>query len=117
MDDVTADELKERLGQVVLLDVRNETEYIGTAGYPCDARQGHIPTARHLPLDRLMEAGGPEEIRALVGEPEGAEVIAYCHSGGRSAMAVQVLRGAGYAARNYAGSWHDWSSRAELPVE
>ena len=115
--DVDADELKERLGEVVLVDVRNEGEFTGVAGYPCDARQGHIPTARHLELNHLMEAGSLEEIRALVGEPEGTEIIAYCHSGSRSAMAVQILRGAGYDARNYAGSWHDWSSRADLPAE
>ena len=117
MGDVTADELKERLGQVPLLDVRDESEYTGAAGYPCDARQGHVPTARNLPVGRLMEAGSAEDIRELVGEPEGAEVIAYCHSGGRSAMAVQILRAAGYDARNYTGSWHDWSSRDDLPIE
>ena len=117
MDEVDAEELRDRLGQLPLLDVRNAAEYAGTAGYPCDKRQGHIPTARHVELGDLMDAAGPEEVRALVGEPEGAEVVAYCHSGGRSAIAVQILRGAGYQARNYAGSWHDWSSRAELPVE
>jgi thiosulfate/3-mercaptopyruvate sulfurtransferase len=115
--DVDADELKTRLGEVALIDVRNEGEYTGATGYPCDPRQGHIPTARHLRLSSLMEAGSVEQIRELVGEPEGAELVAYCHSGGRSAMAVQILRGAGYDARNYAGSWHDWSSRPELPIE
>jgi len=48
---------------------------------------------------------------------EGAEVVAYCHSGSRSAMAVQVLAAAGYDARNYVGSWHEWSRHAELPAE
>ena len=56
-------------------------------------------------------------MRALVGEPEGTEVIAYCHSGNRSAMAVQVLTAAGYAARNYTGSWHEWSRDPTLPSE
>jgi thiosulfate/3-mercaptopyruvate sulfurtransferase len=115
--DVDADELQRRLGEVVLVDVRNEGEYTGATGYPCDPRQGHIPTARNLDLGGLMAAGSVDEIRALVGEPEGAEIVAYCHSGGRSAMAVQILRTAGYDARNYAGSWHDWSSRADLPIE
>jgi thiosulfate/3-mercaptopyruvate sulfurtransferase len=115
--DVDADQLNGRLGQVVLLDVRTEGEFTGATGYPCDARQGHIPTARHLELNRLMEAGSVEAIRELVGEPEGTEIVAYCHSGSRSAMAVQILLGAGYEARNYVGSWHDWSSRADLPFE
>ena len=67
-------------------------------------------------MGRLLEARSVEEIRELVGEPEGTEVVAYCHSGSRSAMAVQVLAAAGYEARNYAGSWHEWSSRDDLPV-
>jgi thiosulfate/3-mercaptopyruvate sulfurtransferase len=56
-------------------------------------------------------------VRALVGAEAGTEVIAYCHSGSRSAMAVHVLTAAGYEARNYVGSWHEWSRSAELPVE
>jgi thiosulfate/3-mercaptopyruvate sulfurtransferase len=115
--DVDAEELHRRLGEVVLVDVRNEGEYTGATGYPCDPRQGHIPTARHLQLSSLMEAGSVEQIRELVGRPEGTEIVAYCHSGGRSAMAVQILLGAGYDARNYTGSWHDWSSRSDLPIE
>ena len=56
-------------------------------------------------------------MRALVDLPEGAEVVAYCHSGSRSARATLALRAAGYRARNYAGSWHEWSRHSELPLE
>jgi thiosulfate/3-mercaptopyruvate sulfurtransferase len=59
----------------------------------------------------------PERIRELVGAPDGAEVVAYCHSGSRSALATLALRSAGYDARNYSGSWHEWSRHAELPLE
>lgn len=117
--DVTAEEVRERLGEpgLVLLDVRTAAEFSGEAGYPCDPRQGHLPGARHLPLDRLLECCSAEEVRTLVGLPAGAEVIAYCHSGNRSGFAVRLLREAGYEARNYAGSWHEWSREPSLPGE
>ena len=119
MTDVTRDELVGRLGEegLTLLDVRTEAEYAGAAGYPCDARQGHVPGARHLDLQQLLGAGGADRIRELVGAAEGAEVIAYCHSGGRSAIATQALGAAGYDARNYVGSWHEWSGDESLPIE
>ncbi|HJU48856.1 MAG TPA: rhodanese-like domain-containing protein [Gaiellaceae bacterium] len=117
--DVTREELASRLGEpgLVLLDVRSAAEFTGEAGYPCDARQGHLPGARHMDVQALLAAGSEDEVRGLVGAPPGTEVIAYCHSGGRSAMAVELLRRAGYEARNYAGSWHEWSSHPELPVD
>ncbi|MGB2952167.1 MAG: rhodanese-like domain-containing protein [Gaiellaceae bacterium] len=117
------DELLSRLDDptLTLLDVRTEEEYAGRNGAPCDPRQGHIPGARRLEHTELFEAPGrplPEErIRGLVGLPEGAEIVAYCHSGSRSALAALALRSAGYRARNYAGSWHEWSRHDELPVE
>lgn len=118
MADVTLDELRGRLGEegLVLLDVRLPQELDGSAGARCDPRRGHIPGARNLPLDRLLRCRSAAEVRELVGAPEGAEVIAYCHSGNRSGIAVQVLAAAGYHARNYAGSWHEWSRDPELPA-
>jgi thiosulfate/3-mercaptopyruvate sulfurtransferase len=106
---------------LTILDVRRPEEYTGRAGSPCDPRQGHIPGARLVEVSTLFAEPGrprsPEEIRSLVGEPEGAEIVAYCHSGSRSALATLALRSAGYRARNYAGSWHEWSRHAELPLE
>ena len=33
------------------------------------------------------------------------------------AFATLALRSAGYSARNYAGSWHEWSRHPELPAD
>jgi thiosulfate/3-mercaptopyruvate sulfurtransferase len=110
VSDIEYEELAERLGAVTIIDVRTAAEYSGEGGYPCDPRQGHIPGARHIPVESILDAG---DLRALVGEPDGAQLVVYCHGGGRSAMAAAALRTAGYDARNYSGSWHEWSRRAE----
>jgi thiosulfate/3-mercaptopyruvate sulfurtransferase len=119
----TRQELAARLGDpsLILLDVRTPDEFTGRRGNQCDPRQGHIPGARNLEVGDLFDATGrpapPERIRELVGLPEDSEVVAYCHSGSRSALATLALRSAGYDARNYAGSWHEWSRHDDLPLE
>ena len=119
----TWEELRERLDDpgLTILDVRSEDEFRGRGGYPCDPRQGHIPGATHIEVERLFaEPGRPHEpwgIRELTGLPEGAAIVAYCHSGSRSALAALALRAAGYDARNYPGSWHEWSRHDDLPAE
>jgi thiosulfate/3-mercaptopyruvate sulfurtransferase len=119
----TRQELVGRLGDssLTILDVRTADEFSGRRGNQCDPRQGHIPNARNIDVTELFEAPGrpapPERIRELVARPEGAEIVAYCHSGSRSALATLALRAAGYEARNYAGSWHEWSRHDELPLE
>src|SRR5262249_4405124 len=119
----TWEELRDRLGDasLTILDVRSEDEYAGRGGYPCDPRQGHIPGARLLEVERLFagpgrphEAGG---IREVTGLPEGAGVGACRHSGAPSAVGALALRSAGYDARNYPGSWHEWSRHHDLPAE
>jgi thiosulfate/3-mercaptopyruvate sulfurtransferase len=116
---VNIDELSGRLDDPTLtvIDVRTEGEYGGTRGNACDPRQGHIPGARNLDITELMRCETVEQVVELVGLPPGSEIAAYCHSGSRSALAAQILIAAGYEASNYAGSWHEWSRQAELPVE
>ena len=117
----TRQEIASRLDDpsLTILDVRRAEEYTGKSGSACDPRQGHIPGARRLQVDELFGGDGrpkpAEEIRALVGDAQ--EIVAYCHSGSRSALATLALRSAGYDARNYAGSWHEWSRHPELPLE
>ena len=95
MEDVTLAELRERLADdaLVVIDVRTTLEFDGTAGAHCDPRQGHIPGAVSLPLERILECRSANEVRGVVGLPEGTEVVAYCHSGSRSRFAAEVLAG------------------------
>ena len=117
-EDATSEELARRLGDegLTVVDVRSRAEFTGERGAPCDPRQGRLPGAVHLDLGELTGLTAPE-IEARVGAPAGSEVVAYCHSGQRSAMAVQILEAAGYRARNYPGSWHEWSRDDALPFE
>jgi thiosulfate/3-mercaptopyruvate sulfurtransferase len=116
VSEIGVDELSARLGEVPILDVRTPREFDGSLGQRCDPRQGHIPGARNLDVYRLMEMA-PAELHAELALEPGAEVVAYCHSGSRSAIAAQVLRSLGYDARNYVGSWHEWSRHDDLPIE
>jgi thiosulfate/3-mercaptopyruvate sulfurtransferase len=110
-------ELERRLDDpgLTILDVRSASEFAG-AGASCCARQGHIPGARNLDLTELL-GHSADDVRRLVGLPEGAEIVAYCHSGSRSELAAELLRAAGYDARNYRGSWHEWAADPSLPAE
>jgi len=115
VSEIAIEELAGRLGEVPIVDVRSPEEYDGSGGSACDPRQGHIPGARNLDVYRLMEMP-PDAVAAELGLDPGAEVVVYCHSGSRSAMAAQILRALGYDARNYVGSWHEWSRHEQLPV-
>jgi thiosulfate/3-mercaptopyruvate sulfurtransferase len=115
VNDIELAELSERLGNVAVIDVRRPEEYDGTFGSACDPRQGHIPGALNIEVQELMLMR-EDELRDLLGVVEGGEIVCYCHTGSRSAFAVDVLQRFGYAARNYPGSWHEWS-RTELPLE
>lgn len=102
LEHVTADVLADRLarGQVVLLDVRPESEY----------RAGHIVGARSAPLTSL-DALAPEL-------PRRREIVAYCR--GPYCVyaddAVRLLRDRGFKARRLDVGFPEWR-RAGRPVE
>lgn len=106
-------------GGVTLLDARSPDEYLGVAGPPGTPRLGRIPGAVSFEWTRLFDAQGrwqPERLREVLPDSPG-EIVVYCESGYRSSVLWSALRELGLPARNYVGSWWEWSRRQEWPVE
>lgn len=83
-----------------VLDIREITEY----------RDGHIPSARNIPLpslkDKLTELKMPKD----------RPIIVYCRSGTRSPSAASMLRKQGFEkAYNLSGGLQAWE-QASLPI-
>lgn len=102
-----------------VVDTRSQLEFEGIIGSSCCPYRGHIPGALNLEWSHLLAASGdllgPDRIREQaqhVGLHEDDDIIVYCHTGLRSAVAGLALRAAGFTrVRNSLGSWHEWSSR------
>jgi sulfur-carrier protein adenylyltransferase/sulfurtransferase len=78
--------------KVLLLDVREPHEF----------EIVHLPGAKLIPLNEL-----PNRVNEL---DSADEIVAYCHTGGRSARATDFLRGIGYKkVRNLEGGVEAWS--------
>jgi thiosulfate/3-mercaptopyruvate sulfurtransferase len=122
-----------RLGdaELALVDVRSPAEFSGEIIAPPDMtetaqRGGHIPGAQSIPWGQTVREDGTfkpvEELKALY-EPKGVtpdkDVIAYCRIGERSSHSWFVLRELlGYPrVRNYDGSWTEWGSMVNVPIE
>lgn len=78
-----------RRDDAVVLDVGSAEEFAG----------GHVPGGVNVPLEQV--GAGP-------GRCTGREVYVICQFGGRSAMAAQVLAGAGAGAVSVAGGTVGW---------
>jgi rhodanese-related sulfurtransferase len=91
----------EHLAEVQLLDVREPDEFVGPLG--------HVPGAVLIPLGQL--AGRAGELS------KDKPIVAICKSGGRSAQAVNALRGAGFKdLANLPGGMLRWNQEG-LEVE
>ncbi len=82
-----------------VLDVRTPEEYVA----------GHVPGAVNIPHDQLAAR--------LAEVPKDKDVVLYCRSGRRAALAAEVLAGSGYAhLQHLEGDMMGWQAQ-QRPVE
>lgn len=89
---ITVEQLKERYGKdtnLVVLDVRTAAELQGELG--------KLPKIIHIPVQELT--GRIKEMEKY----RNKEIAVICRSGNRSRMATQLLKEAGYNAKNVPG--------------
>jgi thiosulfate/3-mercaptopyruvate sulfurtransferase len=129
----TRDEVLAALGaDTTLVDVRSPQEYSGEViampGYEQEGAQraGHIPGAKSVPWAQAVQedgtfksAGDLAELYRAKGVTNGADIIAYCRIGERSAHTWFVLHEllGKDRVKNYDGSWTEWGSLVGVPVE
>jgi thiosulfate/3-mercaptopyruvate sulfurtransferase len=109
----------EQTGTVTLLDARAAERFRGDVE-PVDPVAGHIPGARNLPSTGVLADDGTfldnGALAELFGDP-GDGLGAYCGSGVSAAVTVAALAALGRKAALFPGSWSEWCSDPERPVE
>lgn len=97
-EEISAQELSERLARgagLHIVDVREPHEWF----------QGHIPSAKHIPLGQLPHRMDELDLQE--------EWFVICHSGGRSALACEWLEEQGFRAVNVMGGMMVWEGEIE----
>ena len=108
--------------EYTIVDVRSDAEFRGERFWPSGGmepggRAGHVPSARHVPIDDLLDEHGAYrnaaqlwQVLAPAVDAGSQRVITYCTIGGRAATAwfalSQLLGHQDVAV--YDGSWAQW---------
>jgi len=108
-----------------VLDARPAERFRGEAPEPRPRlRSGHMPGALNVPSTSIVENGrlaAPEKLRAAFaagGVDLDSPIITTCGSGVTAAILVFALDALGKQAQAlYDGSWSEWGSHDDLPIE
>jgi thiosulfate/3-mercaptopyruvate sulfurtransferase len=121
----TYDEVKEIVVQnkksPILIDSRDQARYLGEVE-PIDRIPGHIPGAINKFWAEGLEQGtfknSEEQKGRFFGLDQAESIIVYCGSGVTATPNYMALKMAGFQhVKLYAGSYSDWVSYEENPVE
>ncbi|MCF2873911.1 MULTISPECIES: sulfurtransferase [unclassified Tenacibaculum] len=133
--DFTANYKREKVGFVkdvleasnkeeLILDARSNGRFHATVAEPrTDLRGGHIPNSKSLPYTELQREGimkSKEELQEIFQKlnPKNEEAIFSCGSGITAcilALGSEISGNKNY--KVYDGSWTEWASKIELPIE
>lgn len=109
-------------GDVRIFDARTAEEFAGK-DLRRNARGGHIPNARLVPHENLLDGGRVRpsgELRDLLvdaGFQTGDHLVTHCDGGGRAALAAAAAIRAGYDdVRAYYLSFSDWAKDESCPI-
>jgi thiosulfate/3-mercaptopyruvate sulfurtransferase len=113
-----------KTGSHTIIDARAAPRFRGEVE-PIDPVAGHIPGALNRPFTMNLNSEGffktPAQLRAefdaLLGGRDASKVIHHCGSGVSAVPNLLAMQIAGYPpSQLFAGSWSEWSGRADLPV-
>ncbi|MDF2628793.1 MAG: 3-mercaptopyruvate sulfurtransferase [Symbiobacteriaceae bacterium] len=116
------EEVRNRPAEQVVVDARSAARFAG-APDPLDAKQGHVPGAvNRFWGDNLNPDGtwkSPAELaERFAGLPGPERLIHHCGSGVTACANLLAMAAAGLEhGRLYVGSWSDWCTWDENPVE
>jgi thiosulfate/3-mercaptopyruvate sulfurtransferase len=110
---------------IQIVDARSPERFAGTAPEPRPGlRPGHMPRSFNVPFGRLIENGhlAPrariEAAFTEAGVDLDKPIITSCGSGVTAAILTFALESIGKEPKGlYDGSWAEWASRPDLPVE
>lgn len=105
---------------LILVDSRTNIRYEGIEE-PIDKKAGHIPGAKNIYWkDMLKEDGAVDENKVrenFLPLKDYTNIAVYCGSGIDATFNFLLLDEVGIKARVYAGSWSDWITYEENPID